>query len=1144
MQNSFLQRAAGLGSALFLAASALLAQSTGSISGTVADQTGAAAVGAKITVTAPATGLVRAAVTGGSGEYVIPLLGVGIYSVKAELTGFAASEAKDIRLQVDERRVIDFKLSPASVSTSLDVAASPVAIQTTDATLGQVITSQQVADLPLNGRDFVQLATLTPGVTQETSTTSFFNGGPSSEVSARGSYSLSVGGSRASSTDWLLDGNDNNELTAGGISILPSIDAIQEFKVLTYNYSAEWGTRAGPTVLVTTKSGTDAYHGSVFEFLRNTKLDSRSFFASSTEQFNLNQFGASLGGPVRKDKTFFFVDFEQKDQRHGIPYTGLVPSVAMRNGDFSRDPFGAIASDLLTNPYVGGAKNTAFACTSAGAALPAAADGSPASGTGCNKIPLSLINPIGQKLINLYPLPNANNPALGYNYVSQPVRKLNEGKFDVRLDQNFSPKDNLFARFSYDQATSYVPGGSPGFAEAGFFASNQGILNHGRNVALSETHIFGPNTINQISAGYNRIFNYITSQGTGSCEAKALGIPGANLGGGSCGLTSIQLDGGYWALGDRGYSPFQGGTNVFSIADSFDMIRGNHEVKVGMSVRGNQMNVRAQGFQDGYWIYSGLWSNEPAADLLLGLPSLAIHDQAFGGDVTGRRWKLFRPFVEDNWKVSKNLTLNLGVAYALVTPVTEAHNRQANFDPATGKILIAGQNAGPSAGIMMDKTAIEPRIGVAWKPFGKSDTVIRGGYAIFHDSSWNQGGQGLWQNPPFYAESDSFAFGGSCTFATSACATKYGQTPSAISASDGFPIFTKPPNPADFTGTFQAQNLNFKQGRIQQFHVNLERQLPGAILLTAGYAGSRSSHILVDGNNINVGSPAACGSGKYTLGCGPGGKAFDVPYPQFAYSTISNQYDTGEAHYNSLQIKAETKSAKYGIYALVGYTYARAYDNGLTDGLGTPLGATYFPLPGWQQLDWALSQINLNHSFTASFIYQLPFGRGRKFGGNVSAPMNALVGDWEVTVIEKATSGFPIFIVDSNNQSGVNFQNNGNSLNRPNQLCNPAAGASASLNQWFRTSCFAEAPSGQLGTASRAPASGPGFVNTDFSLIKHIALPREGMRVDFRAEVFNLLNHAQFANPGSDLNSPATFGVVNSTVNNPRLIQLALKLAF
>jgi hypothetical protein len=400
----------------------------------------------------------------------------------------------------------------------------------------------------------------------------------------------------------------------------------------------------------------------------------------------------------------------------------------------------------------------------------------------------------------------------------------------------------------------------------------------------------------------------------------------------------------------------------------------------------------------------------------------------------------------------------------------------------------------------------------------------------------------LWQNPPYYAESDYFGFGGACTFATSACATVYGQTPSAQSVSQGFQLFTAPPNPADFTGTIQSQNLNFKQARIQQFNINVEHELPGQILLTAGYAGSRDSHLLIDGNNLNVSSPSACGSSGYTLGCGPGGAAFGVPYPAFAYSTVQNFTDQGFAHYNSLQIKAETKSAKHGLYALVGYTYSRTYDNGLTDGLGTPLGATYYPLPGWQQLDWALSQINLNNNFTASVIYQLPFGRGKRFGSGWSHTANSIAGGWEVTMLEKVTSGFPVFIVDSDNESGVNFENNGNSLNRPNQTCNPQS-SNPTLNQWFNTSCFSAPGSGELGTASRTPVSGPGFVNTDFSVIKHFAL-REGMRLDFRAEIFNLFNHPQFGSPNSDFNAPATFGVVNSTVNNPRLVQFALKVAF
>ncbi len=318
----------------------LYGQATGSFSGTISDKAGAVIPGASVRITSQGTGLTREAKTDDSGHYVIPLLPVAFYTIHVEAPGFGPAEQKDIRLQVDEQRELDFTLQPASVATSVEVNATEVAVETTNPTLGQVITAEQVADLPLNGRDFVQLATLAPGVTQETNPNSFFNGGPSSEVSARGTYSLSVGGSRAQSTDWVFDGNDNNELSAGGIGVLPSIDAIQEFKVLTYNYSAEFGTRAGPTVLLTTKSGSNQLHGSLFEFFRNTSLDATRFFSSTPQKFNLNQFGGAIGGPIQKDKTFFFLDYEAKRQREGVTFVGLVPTQAMIAGDFTLDPFG------------------------------------------------------------------------------------------------------------------------------------------------------------------------------------------------------------------------------------------------------------------------------------------------------------------------------------------------------------------------------------------------------------------------------------------------------------------------------------------------------------------------------------------------------------------------------------------------------------------------------------------------------------------------------------------------------------------------------------------------------------------------------------------------------------------------------------
>jgi hypothetical protein len=1165
-------------SLIFPVSPLLYGQATGSFSGTVSDKTGSVVSGATVTAASQGTAVSRTAKTDASGHYLIPLLPVADFTIRVESQGFGTVEQKDVRLQVDEQREVNFTLTPASVTSTVEVNATEVVVETATPTLGQVITSQQVADLPLNGRDFVQLATLTPGTTQETNPNSFFNGGATSEVSARGSFSLSVGGSRPQSTDWLFDGNDNNELTAGGIAILPSIDAIQEFKVLTYNYSAEFGTRAGPTVLVTSKSGSDQFHGSLFEFFRNTKLDARSYFAATREQFNLNQFGGSLGGPIRKGKTYFFVDYQAKRQRHGIESTGLVPTSAMMNGDFTLDPFGnprgSATFPNLVNPYSKGP----FECDSTGAPITPASDGTQSGGVPCNKIPSQLFDPAGAKLIQLYPANNTNNTAAGFNFTNAPVRSLNEGEFDVRVDHNFSSKDSVFARFSYDQANSLVPGGSnptgpTGFAEASPFGSTQNISNHGRNVAISETHIFSSSTINVINGGFNRIFNFIKSYGYGTCEGNKIGILNANLdstcnpGGAipgienqspqfcvSCGLTSIQPpSGGYWSLGDRGFAPFQGGTNVFSISDSFDMIRGKHDIKIGGSIRAMQMNVLTNSYQDGFFAI-GQQTSDAMADLLMGLYTFGEHDQTFKGATTGRRWKLFRPYVEDDWRATPNLTVNLGLAWALQTPITEAENRQANFDynstctpQPTCNLLIPGVNTDARVGVKMNWSALEPRIGVSWKVLGSQATVLRAGYAIFHDSSWNIGGQGLPNNPPFQASSaiGPFGFPGSCP------APVFPSAPAVqtCAISGGYPVglgvYNTPPTITNFFGTVQSQNLNFKQGMIQQFNLNLEHQLPGNIVLTAGYAGSRSSHILVNGLNLNVHSPTACGTvAGYTLGCGY------PTNPNFAaFSYIANFTDTGAARYDSLQIKAETKSARHGLYMLLGYTYSRTFDSGFPDGLGSNSGATYWPLPGSNKADWGLSGLNLNNQFTASVLYDLPFGKGKQFGSNWNGPVNTVLGGWSVNVIERILSGFPIYVYDSNDQSGVNFLDNFANWNRPDQICDPKAGH-PTVAKWFNTQCFVAPPAGQLGTAARAPVYGPDFVNTDFSAIKNFRLPYERTNLQFRAEFFNLFNHPQFnapglsSTPGADLASPGTFGIITSTVNNPRVIQLALKLNF
>ena len=1181
----------------------LYGQSNGSFSGTVVDKTGSVVAGALVKISSQGTGLTREVKTDGSGHYLAPLLPVAFYTIRVESPGFQTTEQKDIRLQVDEQREIDFTLNPASVSSTVEVSAEEVAVETTNPSLGQVITAEEVADLPLNGRNFVQLATLTPGTTQSTSPVSFFTNAASSEAATRGAFSLSVGGSREQSTDWLLDGNDNNQLDEGGIAIFSEVDDIQEFKVLSYNYSAEYGERAGPTVLVTTKSGTNQWHGTVFEFFRNTSLDASTPFINSVGKFNLNQFGGSLGGPIQKDKTFFFADYQAKMQRKGVPFTGYVPTVNMvtpdTNGNYEENP-NPFGFTTLNNPYANqnGATGepTTFQCQGVGSVIPepVQSDGSQLLVTPCAVIPGSMVVSAGANVAALYPAPNAPPSAVGFNYANQPVRKLNEGTGDIRLDHNFSSKDSVFARFSYDQATNFVPGGSPTWSEQNAFGSNQHIENHGRNAVISETHVFSPTTINQISVGYNRIFNHINSFGTGSCEAAKLGIPGADLGAPcdsvtgypaslnqstkdceSCGLTSFLM-GSYFAIGDRGYAPYQGGTNVYSVSDTLHLIRGKHDIAVGMTFRANQMNVRNNAFQDGFAVEAGLATGDDIGDLLLGsLGVFAAHDQTFLGATTGRRFKLYRPFVQDNWRVTSNLTVNIGFAWALVPPETEVRNRQAEYDVTDLKWYVPAGSPGLTgctncvttdgrAGIQFDKTAVEPRIGLAWKPFGGDKTVVRAAYGISHDSSWNQGGQGLWQNPPYYAEVDPFPT--FCTtFGTPACGLSNGflltaGTPSTTPVTGGA-VYSSPVNPSFYTGTIQAMNRNFKQGIIQQFNFNIERQLPWNVVLTAGYAGTRSAHILTSQLNENLNEPSACPNENnvpgYTLGCGFG----TFPYAGFFQSVDTNN-SIGQARYDSLQIKAETKSARHGLYALFGYTYSRNFDNGMPDGLGTNPGALYYPLPGTAKLDWGLSELNLNNSFTASVLYDLPFGKGKHWGGGWSSPVDAALGHWSVNLIERATSGFPLYVVDSSDVSGVDFSYNGNSFSRPNQVGDPNKGGDEGGNtgcptqvhtiaHWFNPCAFAIAPAGELGTGVRAPVYGPRFVNTDFSLIKDLPLSfREGMGLQFRAEFFNLFNHPQYFLEGAggtgemDINSLSSFGVINNTVNNPRLIQFALKLKF
>ena len=786
-----------------LAGTALAQSRAGTIYGSVRDATGGVLPGATVIATEQGTKLTRETTTDEQGRFEFPLLPIGRYTLTITLAGFSDATAADVQLETQQNREVTFALTLSGIQeqTTVTAAAMLVEIERRTGSLGQVINSKQVADLPLNGRNFVQLGTLASGAIKGEG--AFFNNKGTTEVSIRGSTSLSVQGMRENANDFLLDGVDNNELTAGAISMLPSVESIQEFKVLTNNYSAEYGSRGGGTVLVSTKSGSNEFHGSAFEFLRNDAFDARNFFEAEKGKFNQNQFGGSIGGPIVKGKTFFFADYQGFTILQAQPVLATVPTERMRRGDFSESFPGAPVRTIYdpntttANPVTGQQQRTAFAN---------------------NQIPTNRLDPIALQLLNLYPQPTFTDRLSG-NFLANPVKDFKQHYINGRVDHNFSNRDTLFGRFTWDRATQFYPYGFP-YGRAGTY-STVDYLTRARNLAISETHIFSPRLLNQATFGYNFVQNDMTSIGQGQNLPAQFGIPGANEGDfENSGLTQINLALGYTSLGDRVFTPFVGGTNVMHFADTLTWIKGAHTLKTGGGVRLMGMDTLGAGAYAGQFTFSQFFtsgftaagaldanSGQPVASMLLGLPASGAKSQAFDGYTTTRKWQEYRFYVDDTWQLSDNFTLNLGLAYNLTSPQSEVEDRQANFVFETGEFLIPGVNSDKYAGVKWDTDNIEPRLGFAWSPGENAKTAVRGGYGIFHDVSANGGVQGLVYSPPFFADS--------------------GFTSNNIvpvrTLSTGFEVLPRP-NPATYPGNLYLQELDFQQGTIHMFNASVQQR--------------------------------------------------------------------------------------------------------------------------------------------------------------------------------------------------------------------------------------------------------------------------------------------------------------------------------
>ena len=920
---------------------AVLAQvDTGTIAGTVRDSQDASVASATVTFVEITTNVTSKTQTDGSGDYASPPLRPGEYKVVAEAQGFKTQTRTTIVLKVQDRLRLDFTMAVGSVSENVEVNAETPLIQSETSSLGQVITTTQITELPLNGRDYIQLATLSTGVVRTSSGTNGNSGGSSTG----GQNSFVANGTRGTLNNFLLDGIDNNSNDNGGVVLRTNVDAIQEFKLQTNSYSAEFGRSGGAVVNAIIKSGSNNYHGGVFEFLRNSALDARDYFEDPTApkaSFKQNQFGGTLGGAIIKNKLFWFGDYQGTRIRNPLTWVSKVPTAAERTGDFS-DPSEPIIYDPTTGlPFTG------------------------------NVIPSDRIIPTSQAFMNLYPDPNQTGS--GQNYIISPIERDRIDQGDGRVDYTPSQQDQVFFRYSMSSRTDVRPAPLPGLANGGDSSTGIGFEDT-QGASLGYTRTFTPRTVNEIRIGYNHVHirRGLPVDGT-KLPSADLQVPGVPDDPRVNGLTLFAPTGGYRRVGDPRYAPTLLASQERQITDVLTLVRGAHTFKVGGEIRWSQFNISQEAAPRGQFSFSGQFTENaagdggsPLADMLLGLPISARISTVIG---MYNRQHVPALFVQDDWKVNHRLTLNLGIRYDYFAPIVEANNRQSNFDYATGTLITAGSSGASDSLVTADKANFSPRIGFAFTPTSSANTVIRGAYGIFYSGQEIRTAAPLQlaYNLPFFYEP---AF------------ISDGVTP-VITVAQGFP--TLDPSQAVDPGVTSVDS-RLHTPYYQSWNLAVQQSLPGKVSLELAYAGSKGTHLqgVTDPNQ----DPTP----------GPGDVQSRRPYPQFGgFTAIRN---IASSNYNSLQLKVE-KRASHGLYFLSSFTYSKALNDLPEICCAAPfaqnsydLAAEHGPADFDQKLRWVVS-----------FDYELPFG-GSHFQSSNPA-LNAVFGGWHLGGIYTLASGFP-----------------------------------------------------------------------------------------------------------------------------------------
>src|SRR5436190_5619804 len=1111
----------------------------GEIVGTVTDPSGARISGAQITLMNLQTGQSIHLTTDNEGTYSAKLLKIGTYAVSANRQGFQTTVQSTVDVAVNQSVRVDLMLKLGSASEKVEVTGAAPLLQTQSSSLGTVETERRISELPLNGRNFIQLAYLGPGA----------NGGQTgSNVSGgvfeneRANEAVSVNGLRVSNNNFLLNGVDNNEFGLGGVVVLPPPDAIQEFRTEENSMSAEFG-RGGAAVNVVLKSGTNRVHGGAYEFIRNDALDARNYFASPPPSpkpgFKRNQFGVFLGGPIKKDKTCIFGDYQGSRVREALSNVSTVPNAAERAGDFSDrltgDTFSPCVNPVPSEVFDTGTIFDPFSthnytCANGGSVLIR----DPISfNSQLNVIPPNMLNATGVNIANLYPLPNVADVV--NNYLSNPNRVNDQDSFDIRFDHHFREQDQIFVGYSFGDIRSFRPGPLGDLGGADCCPSRD--KTRSQHTSLGWTHTFSGHLLNDAHGRFFRFAVNALPLLFGKNLSEQVGIPFANRGDVNSSGLSFEDVASFTPMGDSLWTPEHAIENIYQVADTVTWVRNKHSFKFGVDFRRQQRNFFQLTASRGQFSFPGgytadLTSNNGGsglAELLLGVPASSAQDFLTGMYPT-RYWDLAE-FVQDDYHIRPNLTLNIGLRYEVTSP---ANGRVGNFDLDRAVVVNSyGSNAVPHAGVKFDKSDWAPRVGLAWSP--QKETVVHSAFGIFCSSEGNIFDD-LGLNPPQLA------------FASRAFNVGQPPTPNQL-ISAGFSPNIPFADPSHPSGVVRTTGPVRRMPRIMEWNLGVQHQFAQNWVAESGYVGTRAYHRWnLEVSDLN--QPFAPLDSNFSDATGNQGRPYFGVLPDLS-SIEPLDFPQLQMFYNAFQTSLN-KSFSIGFNFLSSYTLAHNLGN--ADGnVGAQIQDAHH-----SEREYGPVLPDLRHRFVVSYIYELPVGRGRQFLADLGGVADAIIGGWQIGGITSAQSGEAF----TAGMSG-DFSNTGSGSYRPNQIGNPydfsidPAGQASlgcdpghqTLACWYNPAVFVTPPvvPGQgvahvFGDSRIGNLRGPKLVNVDLVLQKSFKI-RESQQIEFRSEFFNALNHPNFGLPGSTVDEPGGASITSTATDN-RQIEFALKYTF